>query len=285
MSRSTALEEGSDAARALWDSAADGWDNQTPHIRRWLGSTTEAMLDMADVRPGMRVLDVAAGAGDQSCDIARRVGPAGSALATDVSSRMLAAAAVNLRAAGHDNVQTRIANGEALGLDNANFDAAVSRLGLMFLADPLRGLQSVRRALRPGARFCAMVFSEAGANPCIGILVAIATRHAGLRAGDPYRPGTLLSLGKPGLIGDLFRSAGFVDVEVRTVSAPFRLPSVDEYLGFIQTAAGPIMAILERTDDDVRQAAWTEMAEALSSFSGTDSWEAPTELLLAAGAR
>jgi SAM-dependent methyltransferase len=284
MTHSTILEEG-DAARSLWDAAADGWNGQTSHIRRWLGAATEVMLDMADIRPGMRVLDVAAGAGDQTCDIARRVGPDGAVLATDVSPRMLAAGTANFRAAGHDNVKTRVADGAALGLDDANFDAAMCRLGLMFLGDPLTGLQSVRRALRPGGRFCAMVFSKPRANPCIGILVSIATRHAGLPAGDPYRPGALLSLGKPGLIEALFGAAGFVDIEVRRMSVPFRLPSVDDYLGFLRAAAAPVMAILDRVDDEVRQAAWAEIADALSPFSGTDCWEAPAELLLAAGAR
>lgn len=285
MMSSAIQESAGDSARAQWDAAAGGWDAQTPCIRAWLAGPTAVMLDMAEVRPGMRVLDVAAGAGDQSCDIARRVGPGGTILATDISPRMLAAARANFRAAGYDNVKTRVADGEALGLDDANFDAAVCRLGLMLLGDPLKGLQSARRALRPGGRFCAMVFSEASANPCIGILVSIATRHASLPQGDPYRPGALLSLGRPGLIEELFGSAGFVDIEVRRMSVPFRLPSVEDYLSFLRTAAGPVMAILERVGDDARQAAWTEITEALSPFAGTDCWEAPTELLLAAGAR
>jgi SAM-dependent methyltransferase len=278
-------ERGGNAARLQWDAAAAGWNEQTPQIRAWLGDATAAMLDMADIRPGMKVLDVAAGTGDQSGDVACRVGPGGSVLATDVSPRMLAVAASNLRAAGHDNARTLVADGEALGLDDANFDAAICRLGLMFLGDPLRGLQAIRRTLRPGGRFCAMVFSEASANPCIGITVSILARHAGLPASDPYLPGGLLSLGKPGLIEALFRSAGFVDVEVRRVSAPFNLASVEDYLRFVRTAAGPVMTILEGLDQAARQAARAEMAAALSAYAGADGWEAPTELLLAAGAR
>ncbi len=146
------------SARSRWDAAADGWNEQAPQIRAWLGAATAAMLDMADIGPGMKVLDVAAGTGDQSCDIGRRVGLGGSVLATDVSPRMLAAAAANLSAAGLDNARTLLTKGEMLVLDNANFDAAVCRLGLMFFGDPLAGLQAIRRTLRPGGRLCAMVF-------------------------------------------------------------------------------------------------------------------------------
>ena len=270
-------------ASAQWDAAAGGWDAQTRQIRAWLSGATAAMLDMADVRPGMHVLDVAAGAGDQTGDIVRRVGSEGSVLATDISPQMLAAAAANL--ASHGNVRTLVADGEALGLDGANFDAAVCRLGLMFLADPLRGLQAVRRALRPGGRFCTIAFSEPRANPCIGIVVSIVARHAGLPLGDPYQPGKLMSLGKPGLIEDLFASAGFVDIRVERVDAPFRMPSVDDYLQFLRTAAVPVMAMFDRVDGEARRAAWAEIAEALSGFADADGWEAPTELLLASGAR
>ena len=47
------------------------------------------MLDMAGVKPGSRVLDVAAGAGDQTVLAAKRVGPGGLVLATDISSKIL----------------------------------------------------------------------------------------------------------------------------------------------------------------------------------------------------
>lgn len=285
MTASTFPRRGGSPACSSWDAAAAGWNEQGSKIRAWLGEATVAMMDMADIRPGMQVLDVAAGAGDQSCDIARRVGPSGTVLATDISPSMLAAAAANLRAANLDNVRTLVADGEALGLEDANFDAAACRLGLMFFGDPLRGLQAIRHALRPGGRFCAMVFSEPSTNPCIGLTISIAMRRAGLPMADPYRPGSLMSLGKPGLIEELFRTAGFVDVEVRRVSAPFSLASVEDYLRFIRTAAGPVMTILDGIDEATRRTAWAEITEALSPFTGAAGWEAPTELLLAAGAR
>ena len=73
------------ATRALWDRHAKGWNDHGRQIHDWLQEPTDAMLAMAGIGPGMRVLDVAAGAGDQSLEIARRVGPDGSVLATDLS--------------------------------------------------------------------------------------------------------------------------------------------------------------------------------------------------------
>ena len=72
--------------RAQWEAAAEAWHRWGPAIEDWLGDATELMLD--DVPPrqdGSRVLDVAAGAGGQTLAAARRVGPTGHVLATDIS--------------------------------------------------------------------------------------------------------------------------------------------------------------------------------------------------------
>src|SRR5918997_6659670 len=84
-----------------WQTAARAWNEWTPSLRAWLGPATEVMLDMANIRLGDRVLDVAAGAGDQSLQTAERVGPTGYVLATDISANILDFAAQNARRAGH----------------------------------------------------------------------------------------------------------------------------------------------------------------------------------------
>lgn len=269
--------------RRQWDEAAPGWDSHTPAIRAWLSEATKTMLDMADIRPGHRVLDVAAGAGDQTLDVAGRIGPAGQVLATDLSPAILALARENARRAGFQNVEVMTADCETLGLDGAGFDAGISRLGLMFLPEPERGLNSIRAALKPGAAFCAMVFSGPEANPCISILMKTALLHADLPARDPFTPGGLLSLGKEGLMDQLFGQAGFSAVATTRMSAPFKLPSVDHYLEFIRASASPIQMILSRLDDAGRAAAWEDMRTRLSVFAGIDGWSGPNELLLTVG--
>jgi ubiquinone/menaquinone biosynthesis C-methylase UbiE len=71
--------------REQWDTAAEAWHRWAPTLRAWLGAATERMLDLANVHAGCRVLDVAAGAGDQTLQAAARVGHGGSVLATDLS--------------------------------------------------------------------------------------------------------------------------------------------------------------------------------------------------------
>ena len=275
----------SGAAPHPWDSAAEGWDRHSAMLGGWLAEATAAMLDAAAVGPGAAVLDIAAGAGEQTLDIARRVGPAGRVLATDISARILGLAAAKLQRAGLPGVQTRVADAQALGLDGAGFDAAVSRLGLMFCAAPLQALAGIHAALKPGGRFAALVFSAPAGNPCIAALMATARRHRGLGPASPFEPGSLLSLGQPGLLANLLAQAGFDAVAVRALSAPMRLPSCQHYIDFVQTAGLPIQALLAPLPAEAQRAAWQDIAQQLDRFTSADAWVGPNELLLCSARR
>lgn len=274
-----------DALREQWNLQAKGWSDSSAIIRPWLRQATQAMLGMAGIRAGAKVLDVAAGAGDQTLDILERVGAGGSVLATDLSPDILAMAAQRAAAAGYRNVETRVCDGENLDVDDAGFDAAVCRLGLMFFGDPLRGLREMFRALKPGGGICTMVFSTPQANPCVAILMSTALKHAGLPPRDPYQPGGLLSLGKPGLIDELFEKAGFTQIATTKMAAPFNLPSVTSYLDFIKSSAAPIVGLLEKLEPAKRHAAWAEIEDKLKQFDTASGWEGPNELLLTAARR
>ncbi len=271
------------SAAATWDAAAQGWHDSGPQVRAWLHDATAALLDAAGIEAGMQVLDVAAGAGDQTLDIARRVGIRGRVLATDVSPCLVALGAAALRGAGLHNVDWRVADVQALGLAGAGFDAAVCRLGLMFCPQPALALRALHDALRPGARAAVLVFGSPEGNPCITALARIAQRHAGSAPGDPFAPGTLLSLGRPGLLAQLLGDSGFEDVRVDSIETPFVLPSVQHYIHFLRSAAAPVIAQWQALPAAAQQAAWDELTSQLSVFTETGVWRGPNRLLLASG--
>lgn len=270
-------------ARAHWDRAAAGWDRHGSQIRAWLASATEAMLNLAGVGPGMRVLDLAAGAGDQTLDIAARVGPSGRVLAVDLSPALIELLRANAARAHALNIDTLAANAETLEIEAGSFDAAVSRLGLMLMARPLDALRRVHHGLRPRARACSLVFGRPERNPCVRIVMQTACRHAGLPARDPFAPGGLLSLGKPGLMDQLFAQAGFAEVATTSLDAPFRLPSAKDYITFVREAGSPVQQMLSRLSPAAADAAWGDMEQALRQFDTQDGWEGPNELLLTVG--
>ena len=75
--------------RTQWERAAPGWARWEATIAPWMAPATEAMLAMAGVDTGARVLDLASGAGSQTLQAARRVGPHGHVVASDMADTML----------------------------------------------------------------------------------------------------------------------------------------------------------------------------------------------------
>jgi hypothetical protein len=130
-----------------------------------------------------------------------------------------------------------------------------------------------------------MVFSRPDRNPCITILMSTACKHAGLPARDPFTPGGLLSLGKPGLADALFATVGFQDIATTALDAPFHLPTARHYLDFVRSSASPIQQILNHLPPQAVEAAWADMEERLNVFTTADGWIGPNELLLTAARR
>ena len=118
------------ALRNTWESAAPGWAKWEEPFSAGLSTATETLIDMADIRSGMRVLDLACGAGSQSIQAARRVGPNGKVVAIDISLTMLEYVRQNTTKAGLRNIETLECAAEDLDETQPPFDASISRLGL-----------------------------------------------------------------------------------------------------------------------------------------------------------
>ena len=268
-----------------WQAAAEAWHRWGPTLAAWLGPATGTMLDMAGVGQGSRVLDVAAGAGEQTLVAARRVGPAGRVLATDISANILEFAAAAARAEGLAHVDTRVMDGEDLGaLEAASFDAVISRVGLIYFPDQQKALTGMRRALVPGGRIAAIVYSTAASNPFFSIPISIIRRRAQLPPPLPGQPGPF-SLGGPGVLEEAYRKAGFNDVEVRTVSAPLRMASAAECVRFEQESFGALHQMLSGLSPAERQETWREIEGELARFEGATGFEGPCELVVGAGTK
>ncbi len=270
--------------RAQWEDAAAAWDAWGPTLEDWLGPATTLMLAAADVRAGSRVLDVAAGTGGQSLAAARRVGPGGSVLAPDISPTILEHAAAAAAHEGLTCVHTRELDGEELDVEPAEFDAVVSRLGLIYFPDQERALAGMYRALRPGGRVAAIVYSTADRNGFFSVPVSIIRRRAQLPPPAPGQPGPF-SLGATGVLEDLLRRTGFRDVGAQVVPASLRLPRAADCVRFERESFGALHQMLAGLGDDERAAAWEEIHRELARFDGPDGFAGPCELIVAWGVK
>lgn len=271
--------------RAQWQDAADAWYRWGDLLTRWLGPATEVMLDLAGVTEGSHVLDVAAGAGEQTLTAARRVGPAGRVLATDIAPNVLRFAHESARKAGFENVETREMDGERTGdLPEASFDAVISRVGLIYFPDQQRALRGILDVLKPGGKFCAMVYATAERNGFFSLPVSIIRNRAKLPAPQPGRPGPF-SLGDMPTLRDTMVKAGFRDVGVRLIDAPVRLESAAECLAFERESFGALHQMMGSLSDAEREETWNDIEAALRRFEGPDGFTGPCELSLAWGTK
>lgn len=273
------------ATRAQWEAAADAWNRWSPFLSRWLGPATETMLDLAGVRPGSRVLDVAAGAGEQTLVAARRTGPRGHVLATDISPAILRHALAAARREGLMHVETRELDGERHDtLEPGTFDAAISRVGLIYFPDQQRALAGIRHALRPGGRFAAVVYSTPQQNPFFSLPVSIIRRRAQLPPPLPGQPGPF-SLGTDGALAGALEQAGFRDIEVRKVDSPLHMPSAADCVRFERESFGALHQMMAALSEAEREQTWAEIAQALAPFETQGGFVGPCEMLVGAGTR
>lgn len=271
--------------RAQWENAADAWHRWGPFLGEWLGPATERMLDLAHVRTGSRVLDVAAGAGEQTLRAARRVGPAGHVLATDISPAILEYAVAMAREAGLSQVATRELDGEALDeLPAETFDAIISRVGLIYFPDQQKALTGMKRALKPGGRISAVVYSTPQNNAFFAIPVSIIRRRANLPPPVPGQPGPF-SLGADGVLAAALNRAGFRDVTVENMDASVRLSSAAECVRFERESFGALHQMMATLSDDERADTWREIESELKKFEGPGGFVGPCEMLVAVGVK
>ena len=270
--------------RDTWESAAPGWAKWEHVFSEGLSRATDTLIEMAGIAPGMRVLDLACGAGSQSIEAARRVGPEGKVIASDISAAMLAHVRRNAAKAGLQNVETIECAADELDETLLPFDAAICRLGLMLFPSPRGALEAIQRVLRPGARFAALVFTTPASNPFMAQSMAILLRHAGKSPPGPGQPG-IFALGGDRVLEGLLQNGGLIDVQTRVVTAVFRLPSASDALEMMQQAFGAYRAVVADLGDERKARAWADVHAFLKQFDGAAGFNTPFEFIIGSGCK
>ena len=281
--RSAALNETGSIFASRED--AEQWQRGKAHRAEVTGLANEMMLDLADLRTGDRVLDVAAGTGDQALMAAQRVGTTGYVLATDVSANMLDLAAKAARKAGLTNIETRVMDAENIDLDADSFDAVICRMGLMLFSDPAKALVGMRRAVKGSRNVVVLVLSTEEKNPFLGIPLTIVRRLVNITLSTPGAP-RAFALGRSGVLEDAYRRAGFAEVALHTVNIRRRFRSLDDTLRALKDFSPFFLRdLLAKLSDRERELAWSEIGRQLGQFEKPDAFEIPGEALIGVGTK
>ena len=260
---------------------ADVWDRQAEALQESMGCHGSAARHALAACPGERVIDIGCGPGLSAVALGAEVGSQGWVAAVDVVAERAAAAQRRMSTAG--------VNGVAVTADAATadlvtaagggepFDAAHSRFGLMFFPDPNAAFTNIFRALLPGGRLAASVWQHLTRNPWMMLTTATAMQVLGIERAplpDPGGPGPF-SLADPDATAALLSRAGFTDVYLESVEAPFVMEGDGTAAAERVLSAGPLGAVFLGADQGRRREVITAVVDALERHRGTNGIEVP----------
>lgn len=214
--------------RDQWDGVSAGWADWLDAFERGGAVVTDRLMRLAGSQPGARVLDVGTGLGEPALTVARAVGPAGTVTGIDVSGEMIRRA--RERAGGVANLEFVESDPESLR-PGIRFDAVLARWSLMFSPDRIATLRAVRRLLRPGGVLAAAVWAPPAEAPIVSLAFPVLTERLRLPPPPPDQPGPYAMSDPRRCVSEL-TGAGFTEVSVTPLAAPFWMASPAEYARF-----------------------------------------------------
>lgn len=210
------------------------WRRYDAMERRLAAPLTERMLSLADLRPGMHVLDLATGRGEPAVPAARAVGPSGRVVGVEIDPATAAMAAAAAREEAVVNLEVRIGDAAAFRpKDGEIFDRVLARWALMYFADPVLALRCAHDAQRPGGRIILAVMAE----PASDSYYTWPRRHldpALIPPIVPDRPGPFRYADPAALERDL-SAAGFRQTAAEEMNVPvFESPDAAELIAWMR---------------------------------------------------
>lgn len=244
-----------------WDSVAAGWQKWWKTIENGAQTVSDKLVELAQIRAGQRVLDIATGIGEPAITASKIVGQKGYVTATDISPEMLAIGQERARSLGLQNIIEFVqSDAENLKLrEDDKFDAILCRWGLMFLPNLDTALSNIHDKLVSGGRLAAAVWSKPSKVPFISLSMDTARKHLGTLPGQGL-PGPL-SLADVDSLKKSFDKAGFVDIRTEKITVIFDFDSAEDYTKFNQDIVAPIRTILSKETETKKQQVWDDVTE------------------------
>jgi ubiquinone/menaquinone biosynthesis C-methylase UbiE len=268
------------------DKTVAAWRKWHAQIAAFTRGATEAILESAHLRSGMRVLDLASGVGDPALSIAAEVAPAGRVTATDLGPGMISLAEELARKNGLTNIEFREASAESLPFPDATYDVLTCRFGVMFFPDLHKALRECFRVLKPGGRATFVAWGKKE-QPFFTTTAGIVLKHVPVPPPppDPEGPSPFM-FGERGRLRHALEAAGFSNVheEDRIVAGRWA-SSIEEYWEQFTEVAAPFRPLIEQLTPEKLAQAKSEIYAALKKFWNGKELNMPLEVVIGTGTR
>jgi len=259
-----------------WDNVARGWQKWWKTFEKDAQKVNERLVEIAEIKLGDRVLDMATGIGEPAITAAKKVGAKGCVLATDISPQMLAIAKERSVYLGLQNiVEFKEADAEKiLDLEQPTpqppqplspFDAVLCRWGLMFFPNLASTLSNVYKLLSNGGRIAAAVWSEPAKVLKLSTAIDIVTQKLGISSTTAYAQYAEVfspfRLSHTNIVNNALAEAGFKDIRTEYLNVTFEFPSAEDYTDFARQIIAPLHNLLANESKERQEEIWKAVTE------------------------
>ncbi len=280
------IERFRDKLREEWtdEQTVAAWRKWNDRMSEFTREATAAVLEAAQLRSGMQVLDLASGVGDPALSIAEAVGPSGHVTATDLGPGMIAFAEELAKKKRLGNIEFRVADVEALPFPDGSFDVVSCRFGIMFFPEQVKAFRECRRVLKAGGRVAFVVWGKRE-QPFLGTTIGVLMKYVEAPPPDPDAPHAFM-FGERGLLLRRLDEAGFSDAreEVRTVIGHWK-GTPEEYWQQFTEVAAPFRPLIAKLTPETRAKAESEIFAGLRKLSDGKELSMPLEIVVGTGVR
>ena len=269
---------------ANWESAAAGWVSERERMRERVKPVTRWLVDHLELRPGVTVLELAAGPGDVGIRVAEELAGDGRVIVSDRAAAMVDAAAQWAEERGARAVETRVLDAEALDLPDASVDGVVCRFGYMLVPDRDAAFRETRRVLRPGGRVAFAVWADRERNEWATTLWDVLESATPLPPASPGGPG-MFSLADRRVVDDVLVRAGLEPRAVDEIPVEWRYADFDAYWRSAAAVNGGLTRLLPTLSDAEQADLIAAVRAAIERFRDGDGYCLPGLALGVAAAR
>ena len=224
MSTTNSSQDVIDREQRTWRNVSEGWRKNDAQLRENADGVTQRMLDLAGLKEGSWMLDIASGTGEPALPAAHRVGTSGQVIGTDLVDEMLAVARDKAKEQQLSNIEFRTVDGKGLDFDTARFDAVTSRWGLIFIPEPQAFLKLIHGVLKDDGRVVLACWAEPERNPFFTHAMSILMKHMEVPKPPAGAPGVFAFAERERLENTL-RDSGFRNIDIEDLS--FNMIQVD----------------------------------------------------------
>jgi ubiquinone/menaquinone biosynthesis C-methylase UbiE len=265
------------------DQNPDRWSSIAPDYERAFEPLTSQLathlLNLLEMKPGERVVDVAAGTGAFSLAAARR---GIQALAIDFAPGMVARLQERIAASGFQHISAEVMDGQSLALADASFDAGVSILGLMFFPDIRKGLRELRRVVRPGKQVAIVSWSDIQKlQPYLFLTRAIERALPGFQ--PPATPPVWMRLAGAKLLALEMQEAGLKRIQTTTAVFSFPVGSPEAFWSNFTASAPPLVHLFQHMSPESKAAVGGAFLDLLTSGQGDGALVLSAEVCIGIG--